>query len=68
MTATAHAGRWPLAVLAARAVSPDRRRSPRNDFVLLDRHGRPLGTVSSARALRFGPASPTLYLAREWGW
>ncbi len=66
MTATAYPDRWPMAVPATRAVSPDRRRHPRSDFVLLDRDGRPLGTVSSARALRFGPAAPTLYLERRW--
>jgi hypothetical protein len=57
----------PWCVQARRAVCPDRRRIPRNDFVLLDPRGTPLGTVSSVlHGPAFGPLAPTVYLARDF--
>ena len=57
----------PWCILAGRPVCPDRRRIPRNDFVLLDPSGAVLGTVSSAMPdPAFGPLAPTIYLARDF--
>jgi hypothetical protein len=47
--------------LAMRPVCPDRRRVPRNDFILRDSVGVATGVQGG---LRFGPLAPTLYLRR----
>jgi hypothetical protein len=57
--------RLPRFTLATRPVHPDRRRVPRNDFILRDSVGLLLGAVTGVRGgLRFGPLAPTLYLRR----
>jgi hypothetical protein len=57
--------RLPRFALAPRPVRPDRRRVPRNDFILRDSVGILLGVVTGVQGcLRFGPAAPTLYLRR----
>jgi hypothetical protein len=63
--ATERGVRLPRFRLATRPVRPDRRRVPRDDFVLRDAVGILLGVVTGVRGgLRFGPAAPTLYLRR----
>jgi len=57
--------RLPRFVPATRPLRPDRRRLPRNDFILRDAVGILLGVVTGVRGgLRFGPLAPTLYLRR----
>jgi hypothetical protein len=57
--------RLPRFMLATRPVRPDRRRVPRDDFILRDSVGILLGVVTGVRGgLRFGPLAPTLYLRR----
>jgi hypothetical protein len=57
--------RLPRFTLAARPVRPDRRRVPRNDFILRNPAGGLLGVATDVRGgLRFGPLAPTLYLRR----
>jgi hypothetical protein len=57
--------RLPRFTLAARPVHPDRRRVPRNDFILRDSAGLLLGVATDVRGgLRFGPLAPTLHLRR----
>lgn len=52
--------------LATRPVGPDRRRVPRNDYVLFDGDGRQLGAVRAvAGAPEFGPTAPELFLQRS---
>lgn len=55
---------WSFA-LAPRPLRPDRRTRPRNDYVLYDGDGRPLGTVRGVQGpLELGPQAPELYLER----
>lgn len=55
---------WSFAI-APRPLRPDRRATPRNDYVLYDGDGRPLGTVRGVQgSLELGPEAPELYLER----